>query len=47
MTNKAKMLTEQARALPPQERIALVEVVSLHVDGTVGAFGKCFANADM
>ena len=27
MTNKAKTLTEQARALPPQDRIALVEDV--------------------
>lgn len=27
MSNKAKMLTEQARALPPQDRIALVEDV--------------------
>jgi putative addiction module component (TIGR02574 family) len=25
MSNKAKMLIEQARALPPQDRIALVE----------------------
>ena len=27
MSSKAKMLTEQARALPPQDRIALVEDV--------------------
>jgi putative addiction module component (TIGR02574 family) len=27
MSNKAKMLTEQARALPPHDRIALVEDV--------------------
>jgi putative addiction module component (TIGR02574 family) len=27
MSNKAKTLTEQARALPPQDRIALVEGV--------------------
>lgn len=34
MSNKAKMLTEQARALPQQDRIALVEDVLDSLDQT-------------
>ena len=43
MSNKAKMLTEQARALPPQHRIALVEDVLDSLDRTDPDIDKLWA----